>query len=43
MLHITESTLTPGIPAPLEVLHVTDLHLLFSDERDSAYIQQHAA
>ena len=43
MLHITESTLTPGIPTPLEVLHVTDLHLLFSDERDNAYIQQHAA
>lgn len=43
MLHFTESTLTLGLAAPLEVWHITDLHLLFADERDSGYIREHAA
>ena len=35
--------LSLGLSKPLHILHITDLHLLFCDGRESDYMQAHAA
>ena len=43
MLRIHETDICFGLPEPMTVLHVTDLHLLHADARSSSYALGHAA
>ena len=42
MLRIHETDICFGLPEPMTVLHVTDLHLLHADARSSSYALGHA-
>ena len=42
MLTLLETTVSLGLAKPLTVCQITDLHLIYADERDSTYQRDHA-